>query len=155
MTDRDRTSRLAARGALLGFPGVPIWGFAGVLGTVPWAVISYRRREPADWSTAAVGWAAVYYVLAILGMAFGRLLPRVAALRKGREPPVLWNPWLGAYSYPLGAVILASLLIQIHGEPGWLLVLGAISVSVCFAIDLQEFRALRRVARGSGTKRGR
>ncbi len=149
MLSTEMTSALSRRGALAGFPGIPIWIFGWIVLYISWKIADAARPTRPDWSDQVWIWIAVGYGLQIIGVSFAILLPRCVNALAGRPTRPSLNVWVSAYSWPLGIVVTGMLLFGIPDEPEALDWWAVAATIYCFAVDLDNKRNLTRMARGT------
>lgn len=149
---RPVIARIAGAGYRVSIPGIPLLLLVGLVLFLVAVVSSNIRGSLADyWFLVAMGWLSAFFVFAIIGMLAGYWLPRIVLLRCGQRhhaPEV--NDWLPGYGGILPLVGLTALIIDGSGAPGWLYVLGVVSV----VLGMGAFVDTLQLGRGSKKRKG-
>ncbi|MGH3875107.1 MAG: hypothetical protein ACRDSR_27020 [Pseudonocardiaceae bacterium] len=149
---RPVAARLAAAGSRFGLPGIPLLLLVGLILLLFAVVFSNSRGSVAGyWHLVMIGWFSLLFFFAIIGVLAGYWLPRIVFLRRGqgRYVPDIGD-WLPSYVGILPAGGLTVLIIDGHGAPFWLFVLGVASVVLGLGAFVDTLQLGRRSRKPEG-----
>jgi hypothetical protein len=156
MAGRERVARLAAAGALVGVPGIPLLLLVALaLFLVAFMNSVVAGPLPDYWSYVATGWLSAFFSFATVGVLAGYWLPRAELLGRGRGSYVpAPDDRLLSYVGVLPLVAYIVLILEWGGDPGWLYGLGMLSLLFGMGAMLDSYLVLRRSPSGK-KRRGR